>query len=329
MPGFGSSAIFSVCRQNSMGASAPSSFYQFPAARFGLPFTFGDLTDDSIRSTPDLPDRVRGIGGFAGDIEHNLFPLVAGFFLRGLFGVASAEAVGSGFLHTFNPATAAWSPECTLPPYAFRLDPGEPSVNSAYQYLDAFVNGAEISLDAAGYMRTRWSILGKSMELLTKAPGDVLNPTGAAPLVWSSASLSIGGAAVERFSNFRLGFDNRVAAQDRIAGAVEHTYFFRDGFRDFGRFSGTIDLAQADWLDFKNATEKRLVLNVQGVTSISSGVNEFIRIDIPRLVYTAYPVRVDGAGIVSVAVEGRAQYSQGSGTACTVTLCNTFPSYSA
>lgn len=329
MPGFGSSALLSICRQNSMGATAPSSWYQIPFARKGFPFTFGDLQDDSIRSTPDLPDQVRGIGGFAGDVEHNAFPLVMGFFLRGLFGVASAEAVGSGFLHTFNPATAAWSPECTLPPVAFQFDPGEPSVNSAYLYQDAFINGAEISLDAAGYLRSRWSILGKSMTLLTKAPGVALNPGGAAPLVWSAASVSIGGTAVQRFSNFRLAFDNKVTPQDRIAGALEHTYFFRDGFRDFGRLSGTIDIAQADWLDFKAATEKRLVLNFLGVTSISSGVNEFLRIDIPRFKYTAYPIRVDGAGIVQVNVEGRAQYSQGSGTVCTITLCNTFPSYSA
>jgi Phage tail tube protein len=329
MPGFGSSALLSICRQNSMGATAPGSWYAIPFANNGLAFTYGELTDDSIQQTPDLPDRAIGIGGFQGDIEFNLFPLPVGFFLRGLFGVASAEAVGSGFLHTFNPATAAWSPECTLAPYAFQVDPGEPSVNSAYLHQDGFINTAEFSIAAGGYARSRFGVMGKSIGLLTKAPGAAINPTGAAPLLWSGTSISFAGAAIQRFSNIRLAFDNKIAAQDRITGVKQHTFFFRDGFRDFGRMTGTVDLAQADWLTFFNGTEGRLVINCLGVTSISSGVNEYFKVDIPRMIYTAYPLNISGAGIVTAAVEGRAQYHSGSKTVCTITLCNTFASYAA
>lgn len=329
MPGMGSNAILSICRQNSMGATAPSSWYAIPFANNGLAFTYGELTDDSIQQTPDLPDRAIGIGGFQGNIESNLFPLPVGFFLRGLFGVVSASALGSGFVHTFNPATAAWSPECQLAPYAFQVDPGEPSVNSAYLHTDGFINTGEITITAAGYARASFGVLGKSIGLITKAPGASINQTGAAPLLWSGASISFGGTAVQRFSNVKLAFDNKVAAQDRITGVKQHAFFFRDGFRDFGRFSGTIDLAQTDWLDFYNGTEKRMVISMLGVTSISSGVNELLTIDIPRMIYTAYPLNVSGAGIVTAAVEGRAMYSAASKTVCTITLVNTFASYAA
>ena len=57
-----------------------------------------------------------------------------------------------------------------------------------------------------------------------------------------------------RVGNISFGFDNKISPVDRIAGALEHTYFYRDGFREFGKVSGTIDIAQVDWLDFLNAT---------------------------------------------------------------------------
>lgn len=326
MPGFGSNAIFSVCRQNSMGATAPSSWWNIPFASGNIPHSFGELQDDSIQGRPFEPDLVRGIGGFQGDIEFNLFPLPVGHFLRGLFGGYAVSALGSGFLHTFNPATVAWSPECSLPPYAFQLDTGEPSVNSAYLYQDGFINTMDLSLAAAGYARTRFGVMGKSNTLLTKAPGAAINPTGAVPLNWSAASLHLGGTAVQRFANLRFAYDNKIAAQDRIAGSMNHTFFFRDGFQAV-RISGTIDVAQADWLDFYNATEKRLVMSILGVTSISSGVNEYFMVDVPRFKYTSYPVGVSGPGIVTVNFEGRAQYHSGSGTGITVTMVNTFPSY--
>jgi hypothetical protein len=202
-------------------------------------------------------------------------------------------------------------------------------VNSAYLHQDGFINTAEFSIAAGGYARSRFGVMGKSIGLLTKAPGAAINPTGAAPLLWSGTSISFAGAAIQRFSNIKLAFDNKIAAQDRITGVKQHAFFFRDGFRDFGRMTGTVDLAQADWLNFFNGTEGKLVINCLGVTSISSGVNEYFKVDIPRMIYTAYPLNISGAGIVTAAVEGRAQYHSGSKTVCTITLCNTFASYAA
>jgi hypothetical protein len=291
-----------------------------------MPFTLATLTDDSIRGNPFEPDRVPGIGGFQGTVEHNLFPLVAGFFLRGMFGGYAVSALGSGFAHTFNPATTAWGVDASIPPYSFQLDSGEPSVNSAFLMQDGYINTGDIQITAAGIVRATWGVMGKTMTLLTKAPGAAIAPAGSFPLTWAVASISINSSTNQRFKDIKISYDNKISAEDRIAGALSHTFFFRNGFQSV-QIAGTLDLAQADWLDFYNANEKSLVINLVGVTSISSGVNEFMKIDVPRFEYLAYPVGVSGPGIITAAFQGRAQYLASSNTGITITLCNTFPSY--
>ena len=103
MPGFGSNAYLAICRQNSMGATAPSSWYNVPFANHGLDWNPEELQDDSISGNPDEPNRVLGYTRAAGPIVANVHPIVTGHLLRGLCGQSSPAAVGSGFIHTFNP----------------------------------------------------------------------------------------------------------------------------------------------------------------------------------------------------------------------------------
>ena len=203
------------------------------------------------------------------------------------------------------------------------MDQGETGVNSAYQVYDCFVNNLEYSLAAGGYLRGVYTIVGKNAELITKSTSVIDAGVAPRPFLWSSTSIHIGGAGVTRFSDIKFAFNNNLGTQDRIAGVKAHTYFFRDGFRQFGRMTATADLAMADWLNVKNETEARLVVHCVGATGISSGYNEAFTIDIPRFVYTAHPLGVSGAGMVTVALEGRGMYHTPSGTICTVTLINT------
>lgn len=327
MPAFGSNAKFSITKQNSFdGSSAPNSWYKVPFASQDFNFSYDELTDDSIQARYDWSDRVTGIAGTAGTMEANIHPLVTGHFLRGLFGISSSQAVGSGFLHTFNPQTTTFDANVSLPPYALQVDQGEASVTSAYLLSDCFFNTGDISLAAGQYLRGRWGVVGKNATLMTKAPGPDW-PTGVKPFVWSSVSLSFGGAASQKFADITFAFNNNIGMQDRIAGSKTHTFYMRDGFREFGRITGTMDVSMTDWLNVKNETEMRVVLFALGVTSISSGVNEYLQIDIPRFVYTAHPLGVSGPGIVTIGVEGRAMYHSGSGTIATITLQNTLSTY--
>jgi len=320
MPGFGASAKLGISRQNSFGTAA-TSLFGFPFASQDLNYTWAELTDDSITGRPDWSDRVTGISGLAGTVTANFHPLAHGWFLRSCFGSCVDSAIGSGFTHTYNPATANFDVNATIPPITMYVDQGETGASSGYQFYDCFVNQAELSLSAGGYLRGAYTILGKNAGLITK-PTVIDFPSGAKPLLWSSTSVAIAGAAVTRWSDFKLTMNNNIATQDRIAGAKAHTYYFRDGFREFGKLTATADMAMADWLNVKNESEVTLVINFAG-TSISSGVNEFFKIDIPRFVWTAHPVGVSGPGMVTVALEGRAMYLSTSNTIMTLTLQNT------
>jgi hypothetical protein len=319
MPGFGSNAQVSINKQNSFGTAA-TSWFKVPFASEDFNFTYGELTDDSIQGRFDEPDRVTGIAGVQGNITANFDPLVSGHFIRACFGLNYSCTSGTGPVYTwkFNPATANFdAANCTLPPYSFQIDQGESNVSSSFLLQDCFVNNWELSLAAGAYLRNTFSIVGVSAALIVKsaAPNYAVTPR---PLIWSAASISIGGAAVQRFQDFKLSFNNNIGTQDRIAGSKTHTYFWRDGFRQFGRFTATADMAQADWLAMKNETEQRLLINVLG-----AGASEYVTVDIPRFVYTAHPLGVSGPGMVTISLEGRAMYSTTSNTIATVTLSNT------
>jgi hypothetical protein len=208
-----------------MGSTTPSSWYSLPFANHGLTWNPDELADDSITGLMDEPNRVLGFTRAGGPIVGNVFPLPLGILLRGLTGAASVSAIGSGFEHYFNPVSGDFGLISTLPPYAIQVDQGESGVNSAYLYKDAFINTLELSAVAGEYVRANWGIIGKDSELVTKA-APATWPSDNNPLRWSSVSLSIGGAGVVRYRDFRLLFDNRVAGQERIDGTSVPRYFF-------------------------------------------------------------------------------------------------------
>jgi hypothetical protein len=319
MPGFGSNAQLSVNRQNSFGTAA-TSWFKVPFATQDLNFAYAELTDDSIQGRFDEPDRVTGISGVSGNIVGNFDPLVIGHFIRGCFGINYTCVSGTAVQNwTFNPATTVFDGYGTLPPYSFQVDQGESAVTSSYLLQDCYVNNWEVSLAAGQYLRSTFGIIGPSANLITKssAPDYAVVPR---PFMWSSTSVSIGATGFSRFQDFKVTFNNNIGTQDRIAGAKSHTYFFRDGFRQFGRLTATADMAQDDWLKMKNETEQRLVIFTRNNSS------ETMTIDIPRFVFTAHPLGVSGAGMVTVGLEGRGMFSTTSKTGVTVTLQNTFAS---
>jgi len=326
MPGFGSNAYLAICRQNSGGATAPSSWYNVPFANHGLDWNPEELLDDSISGNPDTPNRVLGYTRAAGPIVANVHPIILGHFLRGLCGQSSPAAAGSAFVHTFNPKLGDFSGVETLPPYAFQVHQGDASVNSAYLYQDSYINTFELSVAAGAFVRGTWGVVGKDCTLITKAPPPAWD-AGITPFKWSQTSLQIGGAAVTRYRDFRFTFDNRIAGQDRINNTTAPAYHFRDGFRSFARFSGTADIAQTDWLNVKNETALAVDVYIKGAASISPGHDEYLRLQVPRLKLTKHPTGVAGPGIVTVTIDGMAEYHSGSATVCTFTLCNTFASY--
>lgn len=322
MPAFGSNAKLFITNQNSFGTPTDvGSWHTVPFASQDLNFSFGELVDDSIFSRYDEADRVTGISGVEGSITANVHPYAIGHFLRGCFGIyAVTSDTGPVYTHVFNPQTTPFGVEHSLPPYALYVDQGESGVTSGYILGDCFINQIEFNLSAAAFLRATANVVGKTTELIQKVTGEVEWPATIKPLIWSATSISIGGAAVQRYADITLTFNNNIGMQDRIAGAKEHTFFHRDGFRMFGRMSGTMDVAMTDWLNVKNETEARLFM-------FCSNSIDTLLIDLPRFVFTAHPIGVSGPGIVTISVEGRAMYSTDSGTIATVTLVNTLETY--
>lgn len=322
MPGYGSNGFLAVCRQNSLGATAPTSWYPIPFARSGIRTSIGELLDDSITGVADEPDRTLGVTRVGGPIEGNVDPLAVGFLLKGLFGTTSGVAIGSGFTHVFEVRSGDWCGLSTLPPYAFQVFQGEAGCGSSFQFIDCFVNQLDLSIAGNAYLRGTWGIVGKDSSLITKAVPPAW-PSGVKKFNWSAVSLSIAGAANARYRDLKFSFDNKIGYQDRINASRAPVSFLRDGFRIFGRFEGTADVAIADWLVMKNETEQAVSVNIAGVTSISSGVNEFLRIEYTRAKIIDVSEEIAGPGIITLRFGWKGEFNVSSGTPVRVTLQNT------
>ncbi len=323
MPGgYGSNAFVAICRQNSLGATAPTSWYAVPFARSGVRTVIDEMQDDSITGYADEPDRTLGFTRVQGPIEGNVDPLVLGFLLRGLFGTIASSAVGSGFQHVYEVRSGDWSPVSTLPPYAFQVYQGETGVSSSFQFIDCFVNQLDLSIAPNQYLRGVWGIVGKDSSLITKAAPPAW-PNAVKKFNWSAVSVSIAGAGVSRYRDLRFSFDNKIGMQDRINASKSPASFFRDGFRMFGRFQGTMDVAVSDWLNMKNETEQAVSVYIAGVTSISSGVNEFLKLDYSRGKIINVDESVAGPGLITLTVNWKGEFNASSLTPVRVTLQNT------
>lgn len=326
MPGgYGSNAFVAICRQNSLGATAPTSWYPVPFARAGIRTVIDELQDDSITGYADEPDRTLGYTRVNGPIEGNVDPLALGFLLKGLFGTIASSAVSSGssaFQHVYEPRSGDFMPTATLPPYAFQVYQGETGVSSSFLFLDCFVNQLDLSIAPNQYLRGTWGIVGKDSSLITKAAPPAW-PSAVKKFNWSAVSVSIAGAGVARYRDLRFSFDNRIGMQDRINASRAPASFFRDGFRSFGRFQGTMDIAVSDWLNRKNETEQAVSIYIAGVTSINSGVNEFLKLDYSRGKIIDIDESIAGPGLVTVTVGWKGEFNVSSLTPVRVTLQNT------
>jgi len=111
--------------------------------------------------------------------------------------------------------------------------------------------------------------------------------------------------------------------QDRINASRAPASFFRDGFRMFGRFQGTMDVAQSDWLNMKNETEQNVTAYIAGVTSISSGVNEFLKLEYTRAKVLSVDESIAGPGLITLTVNWKGEFNVNSLTPVRITLQNT------
>lgn len=258
-------------------------------------------------------DDEAGLERHAGDIVVAANPENVGHILNGVFGVNSVSVVLSGFLHTneFTFATADTGSLSALPGYTLEVARG--GVSTAFRYAGAQFTSVQLNVGANQDLRVTASVLAKARTFIQKStasfPGSPLSP-----FVFSTCSLSIDGAAVNRFEAMTWTFDNQLEGVPVLNASDEIALTRRTGAQ-MVRLSGTVEFRDmTDFESFADQTEHRVTANFTLADSFN------LLVDVPRAVFTEFPVQIPGAERITVDFSMMGRYHTGSGNAAKLTL---------
>lgn len=269
------------------------------------------------------PDDKTGITRHVGDIVFPAHPENLGHLLNGCLGVNSITTVLSGFLHTndFTPSQSVTGSLSPLPAYTFEIFRPTAGVDasSSFQYAGGQVSGITMAIAPNQDMRVTASVVAKTRAGITKTtPSFPGSPAGF--LGFDVASLAIDDAAVTRYEALTISIQNQLEGIAALNASSEIAKIRRTGPPQV-RLNGTLEFQDFTEFDrFINQSEHRFTLNLFNAASHN------LLIDVPRAVFSTFPVNIPGRERLTVDFEAIGRYHTGSGNAIKVSLTsvNTF-----
>lgn len=272
------------------------------------------------------PDDQDGVRRIAGDIALSCHPEVAGFFLHAAMGTVATTTVLTAFKqHIFQSATADVSSLNPLPAYTLEVFR---DVTSAQQYAGCLLSQLQIQAQPNQDIRFNSSWIGRStLNKARIAAGSVVFPSSpAAPFTFDTASISMFAAgsaavAIDYVEAFNLTINNNLEGvptlnNSNLVSRVRRANPFAVNF------SATVGFEDiTEYNRFLSQTESTFRLNVFKANSFS------MFIDIPKAVFTAFPLALPGRGRLTVGLEAKARTPVGSAGPVAITLRNNTGSY--
>ena len=265
------------------------------------------------------PDDMAGAQRYPVDIVFPVHAIGIGHFLRSVFGQTSGSVVLSGFLWQtdFNFATADFVAACAVPPYTFEVFR---DVTSSHRYGGAVVNALKLSMAPNQDLRCTASIISKTSSIIAKSsasfPGSPVTP-----FAFDTVSLGIAGAGSSLIQALTIDLDNQLEGALALANTTEISRIRRRG-PQLAKLSGTIAFDDmTEYNNFVNQTEQRFTASLFRAQSFQ------LTLDMPRVVYTAFPLGLSDRGQLLVNFEGKCRYHTGSLTAIKVSLTTVKSNY--
>lgn len=265
------------------------------------------------------PDDYAGARRNAGNLVMFGHPVSIGHLLKAAMNTMSGTVVLSGFLWTnrFISTKSEFADGVPSQPYTLEI---HRDVTSSQRYLGAVCSRLTLALAPNQDLRCTAEWVAKSAALLARSsptfPGSPVHP-----FTFDTASIAIGGSANARLEAFNLSISNNINPILALNASTEIARMRRGGVQEI-RISGTMDFIDvAEYQDFVNQTERVLNLNVTRADSFA------LLIEVPRFVYTAYPLGIAGRDRLTVGFDGRANYHTGSALALSMLLTNTKSNY--
>jgi len=264
------------------------------------------------------PDDSAGVERHEGDIVFAGHPDPLGRFLMAALGANAASSITSTlFSNVITAATTLASSLHPLPPYTVEVyRPGAMDISTSFRYSGVQVGQIELGFAPNQDVRVTASILAKTRASIAKtSPSFPASPTAA--FAFDSVSLQLGGAAVARIEALTINIDNQIEGFPTLNNSTGIAKVRRNG-PQLIRVGGTIEFDDfTDFDIFAAQTEQQLIVSTFLANSFS------LVIDIPRAVFTEFPVQIPGRERLTVDFAMMARYHTGSGSAIQATLVDT------
>lgn len=320
---YGMKGHIGISLQSSFGTANIASFDYFPLISETLALNVPSLPDESMKGghIDEVPAH-EGFHELAGDVVVPVHPILIGKFLKAWTGVASYDATltASHYTHTFWPDPGDFDELVAVPPMTLEV---YRAAGSAHQYHDMLLNTLTLEIAHGAMIKATAGFIGGNYAKVAK--------TGPTYLIgsewsWDQSCIQIGGNAIDELSTITIMMNNNLAVRGMLDGNKTASRILREGKRRI-EVSGTMLFINDTEFDIcTSKTAQAFIVNVEG-QACSSGYNTSLRIDLPQVVYDAFPVNLGGPGIVEAAFTGHAEYKTTSLGASLFTLVNTQAAY--
>lgn len=325
---YGANAKLGIARQANVGSyvTAPGSFHPIPF--LGDTSTFGkqELISQNLTGRFEQGASYPGAGTVAGTIEFEITPRAILAAVGGALSHEPAVATsGSVITRTFLPNTSEFSSTFPKSPYTIYKQLAD--AQSAELFYDCQFRQIDLIFSASQFSKGRLTIGGGAR--LTNGIGSAnVYPAGGDIAVlhpWNVASISLGGSAVQNYSELTVSLNENIGPLYTLNGTLNPFKYTRTAFREV-TVGGTLYMSDRSALnDFIADTQRRLLITtVNTRTAIQSGYYDTMIIDVPQMKYTAVPLEVSGPGELAIRFSARGVLDSSSNYALQITLQNTF-----
>ena len=320
--GYGANGHLGIGFQSSYGTAMTTSYHWFPLISETLNETIPELVSEAMRSRMEEGESFQGFHEIAGDVVVEAHPILIGKLLKAWCHTTSytPALVASHYTHTFMPAPGDWGDLAAVAPMTIEVyrDAG-----SAHQYYDMCLNTLALEIAHGSIIKaTAGFIGGKFAKAAKKSPSYL---TGS-EFTWDQASIQIGEAAVDELSTMTITLNNNLEAKGTLDGTKLPNRIKRAGFRTIEIAGTMLFINDTEFDIYRNQTRQEFIITVTG-QAVSSGYNASLEIDLPSVIYTAFPPNIAGPGLIESSLTGKAKYSSTSGTIARFVAVNTLATY--
>lgn len=258
------------------------------------------------------PDDAAGVRRVGGETSMAADPINLGYALAAILDPIQTVEIASGtiFSHLFRThQVSAWDNRYALPPFTIWVNRNV--AGGAFAYAGCNATALEISVAPNEAINARLNWIGTGFSVVSPAP--VASFATVTPLKFDQASISLAGAANADIESMKLTIQRPLEDIPTLRGSA---YSHKIKASDFAKIRLSMSIGFdtiADLERFRQQTTQALRINI---AADSFG----LLLDLPSIVYTAFPTGLGGRGRQVAQVDATGRFHAGSGTALDVTL---------